>query len=98
MSLQIINASWMAGEKVFSMLVTFSVGVLIANYLGVEAFGTYSYALSLIMLLTVASHAGLNGLVVHELLKFDSEKNLIVKCSFLILLLIVRNLRLVSKS
>ncbi len=84
MSLQIINASWMAGEKVFSMLVTFSVGVLIANYLGVEAFGTYSYALSLIMLLTVASHAGLNGLVVHELLKFDSEKNIIMGTSFIL--------------
>lgn len=61
------NTSWMMGEKILTMGLTMVVSVFVARYLGPEQYGILSYAISLSSLFAVATHMGLSGLAVREL-------------------------------
>lgn len=64
-----INISWMMGEKVLSLLISFGVSIFLARNLGPEQFGVYSYALSVSTLFAVLAQFGLYGIVVRDLSK-----------------------------
>jgi O-antigen/teichoic acid export membrane protein len=61
------NTSWMMGEKIFTMGLTLVVSIFVARHLGPENFGILSYAISLTSLFAIATHMGLSGLAVREL-------------------------------
>lgn len=67
------NTSWMVGEKVITMGITFVVGIFVARYLGAENYGILSYALSLVSLFAITTHMGLSGLAVRELVNYPEE-------------------------
>lgn len=64
----------MVGEKVLKMVLALIASIFVARYLGAESFGILSYAISLVSLFAVATHLGLNGLAVRELVN-KPEKN-----------------------
>lgn len=57
----------MMGEKIFTFILSLIVSVFVARYLGPEDFGILSYAISLSSLFAIATHMGLSGLSVREL-------------------------------
>lgn len=57
----------MMGEKVLTMGLAMVVSIVVARYLGPENYGILSYAVSLASLFAIATHMGLSGLVVREL-------------------------------
>lgn len=74
----LFNTSWMLGEKVFTMSIAMLASIFVARYLGPERFGILSYAVSLSSLFAIATHMGLGGLAVRELVnKPDKSPELI---------------------
>lgn len=77
----ITNTSWLLSDKIFSLGITFAVTVIVTRYLGPERFGMLSYAISLTALFASASHMGLGGLVVREIVKNREERPVILGTS-----------------
>jgi len=63
----------MMGDKVIAMGLALVVSIFVARYLGPEQYGILSYALSLSSLFAVATHMGLSGLAVRELVNYPDE-------------------------
>lgn len=61
------------GEKVISMALAMVVSIFVARYLGPEDYGILSYAISLSSLFAIATHMGLSGLAVRELVNNPEE-------------------------
>jgi O-antigen/teichoic acid export membrane protein len=64
------------------MVVGLLVGVWVARYLGPEKFGLLSYAHSFVGLFTIFATLGLDEIVVRELIKDESKRNLLVGTTF----------------
>ena len=69
----LFNTSWMLSEKLITMGLSLFMSIFVARYLGAEMFGILSYALSLSSLFAVATHLGLQGLVVRELVNQSDQ-------------------------
>lgn len=64
------------------MIVGLFVGVWVARYLGPSQFGTFSFAQSFVFLFVALSTLGLDGVVIRELVKDESRKNIILGTAF----------------
>ncbi|MEA3371405.1 MAG: flippase [Campylobacterota bacterium] len=78
------NTSWMMGEKIIKIIVLLIINVILARYLGPKEFGFLSYVISLVSLFAIATHMGLSGLVVKELVSFKDNKDIILGTVFVI--------------
>ncbi len=76
------NTSWLMGERVLRMCVGLFIGVWIARYLGPEQFGLLSYAQSFVFIFITIASLGLDSIVVRELLKNESKRDVILGTSF----------------
>lgn len=76
------NTAWLMGEKVLRMFVGLFVGIWVARYLGPEQFGLLSYAQSFVFLFTAVATLGLDGIVVRELVKDDSRRDVLLGTAF----------------
>ncbi len=63
----------MMGEKIITMGLALVVSIFVARYLGPEEYGILSYAISLASLFAIATHMGLSGLAVRELVNNPDE-------------------------
>lgn len=70
------NTTWLIGERFISIVISFSITVLIARYLGPEDYGLWAYVLSLVAILNIAGHMGLSGLIVREIVKKPEERSI----------------------
>jgi len=82
--LYFFNISWIIAEKAVNLVVGFLVTVMVARYLGPEAFGLLAYALSLATLFASAGHLGLSGLVVREIVRHPADRAETLGTSFLL--------------
>lgn len=69
------NTSWLVAGKIFSMLVAFFVGVYVARYLGPDRLGLLSYSQSFVMLFAPLANLGLDYIVVRELVKDETKRD-----------------------
>jgi len=76
------NTSWLLGERILRMGVGLFVGIWIARYLGPEQFGLLSYAQSFVFLFTAIATLGLDGIVVRELVKDESKRDILLGTAF----------------
>jgi O-antigen/teichoic acid export membrane protein len=76
------NTSWLFGERILRMVVGLFVGIWIARYLGPEQFGLFSYAQSFVGLFTAIATLGLDGIVIRELVKDESKRDILIGTSF----------------
>lgn len=63
------NISWIMGQKILAIFFGFFVTVLVARYLGPESYGVLSYAVSVMGIISVAGHMGLDGLIIKEIVQ-----------------------------
>lgn len=68
-----LNTAWMLSEKVLSLGLGLIATVLLARSLGPSDFGIFNYALSLVALLGVLCHLGLNGLAAKEFKEYPEN-------------------------
>lgn len=76
------NTAWLMGEKVLRMFMGLFVGIWVARYLGPEQFGLLSYAQSFVFLFTAIATLGLDSIVVRELVKDNSQHNVLLGTAF----------------
>lgn len=81
------NTSWLFAEKILRMTVGLFVGIWIARYLGPEKFGLFSYAQSFVALFTAFATLGLDSIVVRELVKDESRRDLLLGTAFILKLI-----------
>jgi O-antigen/teichoic acid export membrane protein len=61
------NTGWIAGERIYQMLISLVVGVLTARYLGPSNYGIINYAASFIAFFSSICTLGLEGIIIKEL-------------------------------
>lgn len=76
------NTAWLMGEKILRMFIGLFVGIWIARYLGPEQFGLLSYAQSFVFLFTAVATLGLDSIVVRELVRDESQRDVLLGTSF----------------
>lgn len=76
------NTSWLMGEKILRMFMGLFVGIWVARYLGPEQFGLLSYAQSFVFLFTAIATLGLDNIVVRELVRDGSRRDVLLGTSF----------------
>ncbi len=81
------NTSWLFTEKIFRLLVSFIVTVLVIRYLGPTEFGLLSYAISFYGLFAALSVLGLETITIRELVKTPAERNNLLGTVFVLRLI-----------
>ncbi len=76
------NAGWLFLLRFIRLAFAFFVGVWMARYLGPELWGTLNYAIALVILFGPLTRLGLEGVVVHELVKRPQDRDAILGTSF----------------
>lgn len=72
------DIKWQILEKVFRFLTTILMSLIIANYLGAEAFGKYTYAISMLTIWIEASSLGISNLIVAQISKYKINQKKII--------------------
>jgi PST family polysaccharide transporter len=68
------NTGWLFGDKIVRMGVGLLVGAWVARYLGPAQFGLYNYAIAFVALFAPLATLGLDGIVVHTILRDPSHQ------------------------
>ncbi|MEE9450262.1 MAG: flippase [Ignavibacteriaceae bacterium] len=82
-----INTSWLFGEKIVRILISFVVTIFVIRYLGPKDFGLLSYALSFYGLFSAISILGLETITIRELVKNPDKRDDLLGSVFLLRLL-----------
>ncbi len=81
------NTGWLFIEKIFRLVVGLFVGVWVARYLGPSKYGLLSYAHSFVGLFSGIATLGLDGILVRELVKNETKRDLLLGTSFILKLI-----------
>jgi O-antigen/teichoic acid export membrane protein len=84
----VVNMGWLVGERVLNMVIGLPVSILVARSLGPEAFGHLSYAVGMVYLAQGAAAAGLQGIVVRDLLARTVPHRVLLSTVFFLRLLV----------
>ena len=81
------NTSWLFGEKILRILISFVVTIFVVRYLGPKDFGLLSYAISFYGLFSTISILGLESITIRELVKNPDKRDDLLGSVFLLRLL-----------
>jgi len=76
------NMSWAFLGKVYGLIGSFFVGILVARYLGPEKYGVLNYVLSFVVVLAFLANFGIDNILVRDLVKFKENKDKILNTAF----------------
>ncbi|MBK3518007.1 flippase [Carboxylicivirga marina] len=76
------NTSWLFVEKILRMSIGLIVGVWVARYLGPEEYGILSYSQSFVSIYAAIATLGLDSIVVRELVRDDSKRDILIGTAF----------------
>lgn len=68
------NFLWLAGERLLRIVLGLFILGYVARYLGKVQFGLLSYASSMTAIFAVIANAGIDGIVIRELVKYPEKK------------------------
>lgn len=80
------NTGWMFVGQIFSMVMTFFVGVWLARYLGPENYGIINYSLAFVGMFTFIANLGIGTILFRELAKYPEKKDELLGTSFRLLM------------
>jgi PST family polysaccharide transporter len=81
------NSIWLVFDKLLRMAIGLPIGIWMARYLGPDLFGQLSYALAFVAMFGAIASAGLDGIVVRELVRRPERANEILGTAFALKLL-----------
>ena len=70
------NASWIIGEQIFQMLISFVIGILTARYLGPSNYGVLNYTASFVAFVTSIVTLGMDGVVLKKIISSPEKEGL----------------------
>lgn len=71
-----INASWIIGEQIFQMLISFIIGIFTARYLGPANYGALNYTASFVAFVTSFVTLGMDGVVIKKIIASPDKEGL----------------------
>jgi O-antigen/teichoic acid export membrane protein len=77
-----INTGWMFFGQVFSLIVSFFIGVWIARYLGPENYGILNYAVAFVGIFGFIASFGIDGILNRELIKTPEKRDVLLGTAF----------------
>ena len=80
---QTANAAWLMLDKSLRLVIGVTIGIWIARYLGVQAFGQLSYAIAFVSLFSAVARLGLDKIVVRDLVRHPDLKDEILGSTFI---------------
>ena len=72
------NASWIIGEQIFQMLISFLIGILTARYLGPSNYGVLNYTASFVAFVTSIVTLGMDGVVLKKIISSPEKEGLYI--------------------
>ena len=78
------NTGWLLAEKALRMILGLFVGGWVARYLGPEQFGLFNYALALVALFAILANAGLDSVVVRDVVCDPAGRDTVLGSAFLL--------------
>jgi len=78
------NIFWLFFEKIIRLLVSLSVNIWIARYLGPEQFGLLNYAISFVALFSAFASLGVDKIIIRELIKQNEKSDILLGTAFFI--------------
>ncbi|MFH1360101.1 MAG: flippase [Candidatus Omnitrophota bacterium] len=81
------NTSWLIGERILRIIVFVFVGAYVARFLGPDQYGVLNYAISFVALFSALAAAGLDSILVRELIRHVDKRDEILGTSFILRLL-----------
>lgn len=77
-----INTGWMFLGQIFSLIVSFFIGVWIARYLGPENYGILNYAVAFVGLFGFIASLGIDSILNRELIKTPEKRDVLLGTAF----------------
>ena len=71
---EVANASWIIGEQIFQMAISFVVSILSARYLGPSNFGLMNYTASFVSFVTSIVTLGMDGVVIKKMIAREDKE------------------------
>ena len=72
------NASWIIGEQIFQMLISFIIGIFTARYLGPSNYGVLNYTASFVAFVTSIVTLGMDGVVIKKMIATPEREGVIL--------------------
>ena len=79
------NASWIIGEQIFQMLISFFIGIFTARYLGPSNYGVLNYTASFVAFVTSIVTLGMDGVVIRKIIATPEKEGIIHSIMFSVL-------------
>ncbi|MDK2892486.1 oligosaccharide flippase family protein [Methanohalophilus sp.] len=76
------NTSWLFFEHIVRLVVALFVGVYVARYLGPDQYGLLRYSISFVALFSALATLGLDQIVIRELVKDKTKRDLLLGTAF----------------
>ncbi len=78
------NTGWMFIGKIFNLLISFFVAILVIRHLGPENYGIVSYVLGFVTLFSIIARTGVDGIIYRDLIDRPEERNSLLGSSLVI--------------
>ena len=78
------NLYWAVLGKIVQIIASIFVGILVARYLGPEQYGLMNYVISYVTLFSVIATFGLDSIVIRELSKPGSDRDVLLGSAFIL--------------
>lgn len=82
-----VNISWLLAQNAVKLIFGLTVSLYLANYLGPEDFGVYSFGISVLSILLLFTNLGIDPILIRELVENKINKMNLLGSSFTIKLL-----------
>ncbi|MEI6553258.1 MAG: flippase [bacterium] len=76
------NTGWMFFGRIFTLTISFFIGIYIARYLGPSNYGLLNYIMSFVGLFSFLASFGMDGIINREIIKNHSKKDEIIGTGF----------------
>ena len=78
------NSNWLFFDKIFRLITSLIVGVMLARYLGPKNFGLLNYSLAYVAIFSMLANLGLDAVVIKDLSTKERSQNQILGTTFLL--------------
>jgi len=82
-----INIFWLLIQNAIKLILSLTISLYLAKYLGPEDFGIYSYSISILSVLLIFTHLGVDPILIRELVENKINKTSLLGSSFALKLL-----------
>jgi polysaccharide transporter, PST family len=78
------NIGWLTIDQIIRFVISLTVGIWVARYLGPTDFGLMNFAIAFVSILSTFSGLGISSIVLRDFIKYENKTNIIFGTAFLL--------------